>query len=449
MPDSILQRLSLTSLDLFPRLSIHHIGRLLNWILIAAVIVVAIIGFLYLTRGTAVRRVRAVGADGTPVAPDEETFPLSVALLTGAVLLPGNEVELVLDGSVFPRLFEDLRGAKRSITIQMYYSLRGKVTETLAEILAERARSGVQVFMMYDAFGSSALGGDYAKQLSEAGVNIVAFRPLRFRNLWIVQNRAHIRGIIIDGEVGWTGGFGFDDKWLGEGRVGTGWRDTAVRIRGPAVMQLAQAGIAAWAETTGDLFTGRLVPATRDGGVARAAILYTDPSLGSTAAERYLALSIAGARKTLYITNAYFAPDKNFVGLLVDAARRGVDVQLLVGGPSTDVAVARRAAHSRYDPLLGAGVKIFEYEPTTLHAKTFVADGCWSSVGTMNFDNRSLALNDEVSLMVLDPAFGQRMDALFRDDLTRSKPVDPAAFARRGWYEHVAEWGANLITRVL
>ena len=417
--------------------------------MIAVVIVIAIIGFLYITRGTAVRRVRAVGTDGSPVAPDEETFPLTVALLTGAVLMPGNEVELVLDGSVFPRLYEDLRGAKRSITIQMYYSLLGKVTEKIAEILSERAKAGVQIFVMYDAFGSSALGGDFARKLRDAGVNIIPFRPLRFRNLWIVQNRAHIRGIIIDGEVGWTGGFGFDDKWLGEGRVGTGWRDTAVRIRGPAVMQLAQAGVAAWAEATGDLFAGRFLTAKRDGGVAAAAILYTDPSLGSTAAERYLALSIAGARKTLFITNAYFAPDKNFVGLLVDAARRGVDIRLLVGGPSTDVAVARRAAHARYDPLLSAGVKIYEYEPTTLHAKTFVADGCWSSIGTMNFDNRSLALNDEVSLMVLDPAFGQRMNALFADDLTRSKPVDPAAFAQRGWYEHVAEWGANLITRVL
>ncbi|HKR08336.1 MAG TPA: phospholipase D-like domain-containing protein, partial [Gemmatimonadaceae bacterium] len=226
----------MTSLGVFPRLSIHHVGRLLNWIMIAVVIVIAIIGFLYITRGTAVRRVRAVGTDGSPVAPDEETFPLTVALLTGAVLMPGNEVELVLDGSVFPRLYEDLRGAKRSITIQMYYSLLGKVTEKIAEILSERAKAGVQIFVMYDAFGSSALGGDFARKLRDAGVNIIPFRPLRFRNLWIVQNRAHIRGIIIDGEVGWTGGFGFDDKWLGEGRVGTGWRDTAVRIRGPAVM---------------------------------------------------------------------------------------------------------------------------------------------------------------------------------------------------------------------
>jgi cardiolipin synthase len=268
-------------------------------------------------------------------------------------------------------------------------------------------------------------------------------------NLWIVQNRAHIRSVIVDGEVAWTGGFGFDDKWLGDGRAGTGWRDTAVRIQGPAIHQLAEAGVAAWAETSGDLLTGRIGMPQCDGSVDAAAILYTAPTLGSTAAERFLALSIGGARKTLFITNAYFAPDKNFVALLVDAATRGVDVQLLVGGPRTDVRVARLAAHGRYDALLAAGVHIYEYDPTTLHAKTFVVDGMWSSIGTMNFDNRSLALNDEVTLMVLDTAFGQKMEAIFRNDLTRSIPVDPAAFARRPMFEHAKEWGANQLTRLL
>ena len=428
---------------------LHHFGRAMNWVLIAVVLVVAIIGFLFLTRGTAVRRVRGVGVDGAPVSPGESAFPISLSLLTGSELLPGNQVELVLDGGVFPRLWEDLRAAKVAITIQMYYALAGEVTETLAEILIDRARAGVAVYVLYDAFGAKALGGAYAERLRKAGVQIVPFRPLRVRNLWIIQNRAHIRGVVIDWELGWTGGFGFDDKWLGEKRPGTGWRDTAVRIKGPAVMHLLEAAAAGWAEATGDLFTGRIVPPPVDGGVSSAALLYTAPTLGSTPAERYLAISIAGARHSLYITNAYFAPDKNFVELLVDAARRGVDVQLLVGGPKTDVRVARLAAHGRYDALLGAGVRIYEYEPTTLHAKTFVVDGIWSSVGTMNFDNRSLALNDEATLMVLDPGFGQQMETLFKNDLLQSKAVDYAEFRRRSVIEHVKEWAANQITRVL
>jgi cardiolipin synthase len=331
----------------------------------------------------------------------------------------------------------------------MYYALSGQVTETLATILIERARAGVMVYLLYDAFGAKALGGAYADRLREAGAQVEAFRPLRFRNLWLIQNRAHIRGVVIDNDIGWTGGFGFDDKWLGEGRAGTGWRDTNVRIRGPAVMQLAEAGAAGWAETTGDLFTGRVDLPRYDGGVTAAALLYTAPTLGSTPAERFLALSIAGAQRTLLITNAYFAPDKNFVALLVDAARRGVDVQLLVGGPRTDVRVARLAAHARYDALLAAGVRIYEYEPTTLHAKTFVVDGVWSTVGTMNFDNRSLALNDEVTLMVLDSGFAERMKAMFENDLKQATPVDAEAFSRRPVFEHVMEWGANQITRLL
>lgn len=412
-------------------------------------LVIAMIGFLFVTRGTAVRRVRGIGVDGTPVSPNEEAFPLSVSLLTGSTLLAGNQVELVLNGEVFPRLWADMRNASSSITVQMYYALSGNVTEMLEEILVERAQAGVSVYLLYDAFGAKALGGAYAQRLRKAGAQVEAFRPLRLRNLWIIQNRAHIRAIVIDNDIGWTGGFGFDDKWLGDGGSDTGWRDTSVRIRGPAVMQLAEAGAAAWAEATGDLFTGRLTPPRCDDGVMAAGLLYTQPTLGSTPAERFLALSIAGAKRSLFITNAYFAPDKNFVALLVDAASRGVDVQLLVGGPRTDVRVARLAAHGRYDSLLAAGVHIYEYAPTTLHAKTFVADGIWSTVGTMNFDNRSLALNDEVTLMVLDEEFGKRMEAIFKDDLRHSIPVDPAKFRRRRFFEHVKEWGANQITRLL
>jgi cardiolipin synthase len=427
----------------------HQFGRLLNWLFLAVVLLAAFIGVLFITRGTAVRRVRGVGLDGAPVSPHEDEFPLAVSLLTGAELLPGNQVEIILDGSVFPRLWADLRSARSSITIQMYYALAGEVTETLAKILIERAQAGVQVFLLYDAFGARALGGDYAERLRKAGALVEAFRPLKVRNLWIVQNRAHIRAVVIDSDIGWTGGFGFDDKWLGESKVGTGWRDTSVRVRGPSVLQLAEAGAAAWAEATGDLFTGRVVMPKCDGGVVAAGLLYAPPTLGSTPAERFLALSIAGARQTLFISNAYFAPDENFVALLVDAARRGVDVRLLVGGPKTDVRVARLAAHGRYDALLAAGVKIYEYAPTTLHAKTFVADGIWSTVGTMNFDNRSLALNDEATMMVLDASFGKRMEEIFHDDLSRALAVDPEKFARRPLFEHVKEWGANQITRVL
>ena len=424
-------------------------SRVIRWSFIAIVVVAAIIGLLFITRGTAVRHVRSVGGDAIPVAAGEPGFPLSVALLTGTPLLTGNRVELALDGDgTYPRLWTDLRSAKRMITVQMYYAAPGRVADSLGAILAERARAGIRVLLLYDAFGSS-LGKDYMERLRAAGVRAEAFRPLRFRNLWVVQNRSHVRGVVIDGRIGWTGGFGFDDKWLGGGRRPSEWRETNVRFEGPAVLQLESAFVSAWTEATGELLTGRAALTTYDGGVARAGLLYTTPTLGSTPAERYLALSIAAAQRRLYVTNAYFAPDVNFVALLARAARRGVDVRILVGGPLTDVRAARLAAHARYDSLLSAGVRVYEYQPSTLHAKTFVADGVWTSIGTMNFDNRSLALNDESTLMVLDSAAGRRMEEMFLDDLRQSREIDLATFRRRPWTRRVAEWAANQITRLL
>jgi cardiolipin synthase len=393
--------------------------------------------------------VRGVGGDGAPVAPAEPAFPLTVALLTGTPVVAGNRVELALNGDgTYPRLWADLRAARRSITVQMYYAAPGRVADSLGAILAERARAGVEVFLLYDAFGSS-LPDAYLDRLREAGVHAVAFRPLRFENLWVVQNRSHVRGIVVDGQVGWTGGFGIDDKWLGGGRRPDEWRETNVRVEGPAVLQLEAAFVAGWAEATGELLTGRATVNTHEGGVARAGLLYTAPTLGSTAAERFLAMSIAGARERLYVTNAYFAPDENFVQLLTRAARRGVDVRLLLSGPRTDVRTARFAGRFRYDSLLAAGVRVYEYEPSPLHAKTFVIDGVWSSVGTMNFDNRSLALNDEAALMVLDSVAGRRMEAVFFDDLRHAREISLAAFRRRPWTDRLAEWAASQITPLL
>jgi cardiolipin synthase len=308
----------------------------------------------------------------------------------------------------------------------------------------------VRVFVLYDAFGTGRISDDARAALQQAGVLAVPFRPFSLANLYVIQNRSHVRGVVVDGRVGWTGGFGIDDKWLGDGRTHGSWRETNVRFEGPAVRQLQAAFAAAWTEATGVMITGRATSVDRYADdVATAGLLNASPTLGSTAAERFLAMSIAGARKRMYVTNAYFAPDENFMGLLTEAAGRGVDIRLLLAGPRTDIRVARSAARSRYETLLGAGVRIFEWQPSTLHAKTFVVDGLWSSVGTMNFDNRSLVLNDEVSLLVLDSAFGQRMDSLFLADLSHAIEITAESFAGRSWFERVREWGASFLTRLL
>ena len=421
-----------------------------RWTLRVLVLLFALIGVLHVTRGTAVRHVRGVGADGAPIGVSEPQFPLSVTMLTGAWMAPGNRVDVALNGDgTYSRLWEDLRSAHRSITLQLYYGNTGRMADTLREILVDRATAGVRVFLLYDAFGSIDIPPDHAATLRTAGVLVEPFRPIRLSTLHLAQNRAHVRGIVIDGQVGWTGGFGIDDKWFGDGRTNGSWRETNVRFEGPAVRQLQAAFAAAWVEATGVLVTGRAALTAHDNGVASAGLLYTSPTLGSTAAERFYALSIAAARKTLYVTNAYFAPDRNFIELLTAAARRGVDVRILTAGRRTDVQTVRLAGRAWYDTLLAAGVRVFEWQPTTLHAKTFVVDGLWVAIGSMNFDNRSLALNDESTLMVLDPNVGRQMDAIFLEDLRYSEEITLDRFRQRSWLQRLAERIANLFTRLL
>jgi cardiolipin synthase len=323
------------------------------------------------------------------------------------------------------------------------------MADMLGQVLRERAKAGVRVFVLYDAFGTVDMPANHRNELRAAGIVVEPFRPIRFSTLHLAQNRSHVRGIVIDSRIGWTGGFGIDDKWFGDGRSNDSWRETNVRFEGPAVRQLQAAFAAAWVEATGVMFTGRATYQSGTDGATAAGLLYTTPTLGSTAAERFFALSIAGARKTLYITNSYFAPDRNFIDLLSAAARRGVDVRILTAGPHTDVNVVRLAGRAWYGTLLSAGVRVYEWQPTTLHAKTFVVDGEWFTVGSMNFDNRSMALNDEATLMVLDRTAGQNMDRIFLDDLRHAEQITPEVFRSRSWLQRIGEWGANSLTRLL
>jgi cardiolipin synthase len=425
-------------------------GRIGRWALVVVVLALAWIGFLHLTRGTAVRHVRGVAVDGAPISVSEPEFPVMATMATGAWLSPGNRVEVTLNGDgTYPRLWEDLRSAQQSITLQLYYGAPGRMADMLGQILRERARAGVRVFVLYDAFGTVDIPENHRDELRAAGIVVEPFRPIRLSTLHLAQNRSHVRGVVIDSRIGWTGGFGIDDKWFGDGRSNGSWRETNVRFEGPAVRQLQAAFAAAWVEATGVMFTGRATLEPVPGGATATGVLYTTPTLGSTAAERFFALSIAGARKSLYLTNSYFAPDRNFIDLLTAAARRGVDVRILTAGPRTDVTVVRLAGRAWYDTLLAAGVRVYEWQPTTLHAKTFVVDGEWFTIGSMNFDNRSMALNDEATLMVLDRTGGQQMDRIFLDDLRHAEEITLDTFRTRSWLERLAEWGANSLTRLL
>lgn len=430
--------------------------RIAMWIalaLLASVVALfALIGAQHTFRGTPVSSVGSIGDGPGPSTFTDSTHRETVARLTGIDFDAGNQVETLLNGNeTFPRLWSDIRSARTSVTLRLYFMLPGEVAESLHEAMVERARAGVPVFLLYDAYGSEFRKG-YLESLRNEGVHVAAFRPLRWYHLNRAQNRSHVRAVVVDGRVAYTGGFGIDDLWLGNGRRPEEWRETNVRFVGPAVAQLQAVFLAGWGEATGELLTGPLFFPPQPpppGGVRSAGVLFTSPTTGSTPAERFLALSIASAARSLYISNAYFVPDDDQRRLLADAARRGVDVRVLTAGQHTDMPAARLAGRRHYEQLLAAGVRIYEYQPTMLHAKTLVVDEIWSSVGTMNFDNRSAALNEESNLVVFDAPLGEHLESVFARDLRYSREVELAEFRRRGWIDRALELGASALNRAL
>ena len=430
---------------------VKRVALVLGVVLVSAL---ALIGILSITRGTPVKAVVAIGDREGPPAVTDSLFAQSMELYTGLHLTHGNAARQMLNGDgTYPQLWTDLRSAKRTITVQMYYSQPGAVADTMAEVLKERARAGVRVLFVLDAFGSQNLTQEWAEGLRAAGVELELLRELHWYSLHNAADRSHVRVVVIDGEIGYTGGFGLADYWLGGGRRKDQWRETNVRFEGPAVMGLQAAFAAAWAECTGELISGDIFFPKKsfkptEGGVT-AGLFFSSPTTGSTPAERFIALSIASARKSLYVANSYFVPDDDFRKLLKLARARGVDVRILTVSKETDVKTTWWAGRSRYEELLRAGIRIYEYQPTMMHAKTFIVDGMWGSIGSMNFDNRSLAFNNESNLAFLDPTLGAQMDSTFMDDLTRSKEIVLDEWNRRPWHHRLIENGAALFSRLL
>ena len=412
----------------------------------------ALIGLLSLTKGTPMNRVAHAPGKGAPRVSDP-AFRDIIALSTGMHLEPGNRVEQLVNGATYPRLWSDLRSATRSITMQMYYAKPGAVADTLAVVLGERARAGVRVLLLLDAFGAQSLKEEWSDALKAAGVEVRLLRRLRWYSVHNAMDRSHVRVVTVDGRLGYTGGFGIADYWLGNGKTKDEWRDTNVRFEGPAVMELQAAFAAAWVESTGELLVDdRFFPRPAfhlAAGPSVAGLLYSGTTTGSTRAERFLALTIAGATRTLFIANSYFVPDDDFRDLLIAAARRGVDVRILTTSDETDIRTTWYAGRARYEQLLRGGVRVFEYQPAMMHSKTIVADGTWGTIGSMNFDNRSLAFNNESNLVVWDPAVGAVMDSTYLADLTFSREIVLESFRKRPITARAVELAASIFSRLL
>lgn len=396
-------------------------------------------------------------------------FAALMAALAEVHLSPGHTVEIVNDAATFERMLSDIGRARRSVTFQTYYCSPGELSDRVLTALAERARAGVEVMVLGDGFGCEDLLPEMERVLGEAGASVAVLRPLRWWALHKAQHRDHRRTLVVDGQVGYTGGFGIGDAWLDRGPGEPAWRETNVRVQGPAVAMLQGTFAQAWAEATGRLparsalfpemstTTDRAPGDTSAAGAeadsathdVRAGLLQSGPGVGTRPAERYLALSLAAARRTIYVANSYFVPPEFVRTLLVRAARRRVDVRILVPGPRTDIPTARRAGRGIYEELLEAGVRIWEYQPTMMHAKTLVVDGVWVNVGSMNLDNRSLRLNEESALLVQDERVGAAMDSLFLADLRMADEILLATHRRRPAPARFLEWLSGLFAALL
>ncbi|MDP2711132.1 MAG: phospholipase D-like domain-containing protein [Solirubrobacteraceae bacterium] len=388
--------------------------------------------------------------DGLTVDSDE--FLRATEAITMAPIAHGNEAELFINGdAIFPAMLETMASARRSLNFLSYLYWSGEIAGDICAALCRSARAGVEVNVLLDAVGSAKMDRDLVSDMESAGVTFAYFRPPKPYALRRVNNRTHRKLLIADGEVGMTGGVGIADQWTGDAQDPDHWRDTHVRVRGPIVRGLQGAFAENWLEATGDVLVGPAylppLQPVADGGPMQ--VVRSTAEVGDTNVEALYFLAIACAREKLYLTSAYFAPRPAFVEALTDAARRGVDVRVLVPGEHTDKQVVRQAGRAVYEPLLEGGVRIYEYGPTMLHAKTLTIDGTWSSVGSVNFDNRSFQLQDEVTLCVCSRTFAGLLDEQFERDLARSTEIDLRRWKDRPLTSRVRESVTKLARREL
>jgi cardiolipin synthase len=373
----------------------------------------------------------------------EPSFFPTLEAYTGSPIVGGNRVDILLNGEeTFPAQVEAIRAARRSITFATYWFEDGPVASALVEALAERCRAGVRTHLLLDSFGSMGMPGEYGETLRQAGCRLVFFRPinpLKVDRLDRVNNRNHRRILVADGTVGFTGGSGVSRKWMGDGRTEGHWRDTDVRVEGPAVQYLQGAFAENWLEATGEVLGGEdYFPRIPARGRVFAQAVRSSPAGGGVSMYTTFLLAMASARHSILLTNPYFLPDRTMLDTLLDAVERGVRVRVLVPG-AIDHNLVRHGSRRHYGKLFQAGVEIYEYRAGLLHAKTLVIDGVWATIGSTNFDNRSFALNDELNLIVYDRQTARRLEAVFTEDVAHAHRLEYRRWQARGLFDRLLE----------
>ena len=361
----------------------------------------------------------------SPIEASDPRFPDYVASLLGAAIETGDAYSVLRNGDeAFPAMLDAIDQAKSRIVFESYVVKEGEIGAQWAAALEAAAKRGVTVRVVLDSIGS-ALSAQTQDRLKAAGVQVLWFNPVRFWQLEETNYRTHRKVLVVDGDVGFIGGMGIVDQWLGHAEDKAHWRDTQFKIVGPSVRALEASCYENWLESGGQsapvLDPAR--PAQQTGG-AQSIVVRSNATSGASNIKLLYLLAIAGARKTIDIHSPYVTLDPSSRWSLEEARRRGVRVRLLAEGDGTDAMPVKHSIRHEYQDLLDAGFEIAEYQPTMMHVKALIIDGVFSLVGSANFGNRSFEVNDEITVAVADADLAATLTSHFNDDLARSRRLD-------------------------
>lgn len=391
---------------------------------VVAVLSLARCSYLFSEKRTVYEYEPPYGVDSPEFRRSLDAFGTEMVAHNGAVLLVNGD-------ATFAALLDAIAHAQASINMELYIFATGEIGSQFAQALSARARAGVEVRLLVDGFGSRL--GDLGDEMRAAGVRVEIYKPLRIYSIARLGHRTHRRIVTIDGKIGFTGGFAIDDRWKGQARDPSQWRDTNVRVEGPVVAQLQHLFFEDWVHTTGEVLHGdREFPAIAPAGQILAQAIGSSRNDQSSTAKLLYYMAIQAARQRIWIENAYFVPDRQIRQGLVAAAARGVDVKVLVPGKYIDSPNVRLASRFHYGELLDGGVEIYEYLPTMLHTKVMVVDSLWASIGSINFVNRSMKKNAEADITIYDRGFAQEVEKTIEADLSLSERFTKEKWKKRG-----------------
>lgn len=368
-------------------------------------------------------------------------FQREMSVLLGPSITAGNQVQALQNGAeIFPAMLAAIRGARTTINFETYIYWSGRIGQEFSTALAERARSGVAVNVTIDWAGSVKMDRELLDVMEDAGVRVHRYRPLHWYNLGRMNNRTHRKLLIVDGRLAFTGGVGIADQWEGKAEDPDHWRDSHFRVEGPAVAQFQAAFNDNWMKMTGEVLNGvGYFPAQETAGDMPAHLFVASPAGGSESMHLMYLMSIAAAERSIDLAASYFVPDELLDAALVAALKRSVRVRILVPGPHIDSLTVKIASKAEWGPLLAAGAELHVYQPTMLHTKMLIVDREMVSVGSTNFDIRSIRLNDEASLNIYSRSFAAAMTAVFEADLKPTEKYTYEMWRQRPLREKLSE----------